>query len=122
MNFFNKCTFIVTISILLIISLPSNVKTTAWRIVGETGETSELVLTEELSNTNMDSIMITILNPNGISVEESVVPIGQFIGGGIGSTLMYNGELYNYDVKYKDNNTVEISMSDGSNWLRIWVK
>lgn len=113
--------YILTLSICVsLLLLPVG---TEWRMLYKfTGENEQVLIREELYRDNQSTVLITVQNDSGVTVDAIEIPAVQFIGGGVDRTSVLNEEQYTYCVTYIDNQTVQISMSENISQVRVWAK
>lgn len=96
---------------------------TEWRVLYKfTGGDGLISIGENLHRDNQSTVLITVQNDSGVTVDAIEIPAVQFIGGGVDRTSVLSEEQYTYFVTYVDNRTVRISTSENISQVRIWAK
>lgn len=96
---------------------------TEWRMLYKyAGGDEEVSIDEAFHRDNQSTVLLTVQNNSGVTVDAIEIPVVQFIGGGVDRTNVLNREQYTYCVTYIDSRAVKISVSENISQVRIWVR
>jgi len=121
-NGYNFAYFFIIAMCVLVLLLPNG---TIWQRLGEGYINEEEVVSVKLdfslSTKSYETILISVQDEAGITVDVTEIPVQQFIGGGISKTKEQITNL-RYDVLYIDATTVRIRSEGIKGNIRIWGK
>lgn len=87
-----------------------------------TGGNEQVSIDEVFHREIQSTVLITVQNNSGVTVDAMEIPAVQFVGGGVDRTNVLNQEQYTYCVTYVDNQTVKLSMSENISQVRVWAR
>lgn len=112
--------FIVLLVIMCIgLNILPSTRNISWNLLYETCSSTRIIVDDK--KFQCSTVMITIQNMEGITINEQQIPVQQFMGGGFEGILNIGQENYTYDITYSDNSYISIVIPDDIVKLRIWV-
>lgn len=111
---------LVTAIIIAVLVLPVG---TEWIMIGKyTGGNENVTLDRMLHKNYESTIMVTVQNSQGITVDAIEIPTEQFIGGGFDRSILIGDELYSYHLDYTSDQSAKVTMSENISQIRIWAR